>query len=351
MSARRSTIVLATVAAVLVAAAAVVRFVVAPGATKLPDDTDQKVHYTGRATLLDAEALKSGDTAHALRSGIPVTVERHVRAVSTHGDTAVLKDTLTVRAGEQSMPSSKTYAVDRETREGTAPPSSTPVEPSRGALSSAFPPDAAQDDSYTYYDSTTRSIVPVRYTGSAQREGRAVNVYKITTSAPVKDPETLRTLPGALPKQLITGLHPVLDPAARARFTPAALAALPDPVPLTYLGRSTLVAYIDQQTGIAIDQTVDRTIVATADVGGEPTPLLPVSALTFEVTPESSKELAEKASSAGLLLTVITVAAPLTLLAVAAVLLAFAVLHARRRPTAPTAAPEGTRNASATGSG
>ncbi|MEW2264704.1 porin PorA family protein [Streptomyces sp. NPDC047853] len=331
MSVRRTPLVLVTVAAVLVAAAAVVRFVVAPAATKLPDDTDQKVHYTGRATLLDAEALRTGDTAHALRTDVPVSVERRVRAVSTLGDTALVEDTLTVTADGRSLPSSKTYAVDRRSRKGTAPPSGTPVEPSRGALSSAFPPDAARDDSYTYYDSTTRSIVPVRHTGSAKREGRTVNVYEITVSAPVKDPEVLAPLPDALPRKLVAGLGSALDPAARARLAPEAPAALPDPVPLTYVCRSTLVAHIDRQTGIAIDQTVDRTILATTGTQGATTPLLPVSALTFEVTPDSSADLADKASTAGRLLTLMTVTTPLTLLAVAVALVATALVLARRR--------------------
>ncbi len=76
MSARRSSIVLITLTVVLAALAAVVRFVVAPGLTELPGDTDLTVRYAGRATMLDDEALRSGDTAHAVRSGIPVTVDR-----------------------------------------------------------------------------------------------------------------------------------------------------------------------------------------------------------------------------------------------------------------------------------
>ncbi|MFF0703029.1 porin PorA family protein [Streptomyces tendae] len=300
MSARRPTILLITVAVALLAAAASVRLVVAPNVTKLPGDTDQTVQYAGEATLLDSKALQSGDTAHALRSGVPVTVDRRIRVASTHGDTAVLEDTMTVHAGEQSLPSSKTYAIDRGSRKGTSPPASTPAEPSRGALSSAFPPGAAQDDSYTYYDATTRSIVPVHYTGTARREGRTVNVYEIKVSAPVKDPATLEPLPSALPKKLVASLVPGLDSTARARFTPAVLSALPDPVPLSYLGQSTLVAYVDQQTGIAIDQTVSRKVIAVTTAGSEPArpvPLLPVSALTFGITADSMKELGNKAES------------------------------------------------------
>ncbi|MFG3331975.1 porin PorA family protein [Streptomyces tendae] len=335
MSARRPTILLITVAVALLAAAAAVRLVVAPNVTKLPGDTDQTVQYTGEATLLDSKALQSGDTAHALRSGVPVTVDRRIRVTSTHGDTAVLEDTMTVHAGEQSLPSSKTYAIDRGSRKGTSPPASTPAEPSRGALSSAFPPGAAQDDSYTYYDATTRSIVPVHYTGTARREGRTVNVYEIKVSAPVKDPATLEPLPSALPKKLVASLVPGLDSTARARFTPAVLSALPDPVPLSYLGQSTLVAYVDQQTGIAIDQTVSRKVIAVTTAGSEPArpvPLLPVSALTFEITADSMKYLGDKAESAGVKLNLLSVAAPLVLVVVAVLLLVIAFLRRHRAP-------------------
>ncbi|MET7320542.1 porin PorA family protein [Streptomyces sp. NPDC005549] len=330
MSARRPSIVLIALAVLLVAAAAVVRLVVAPNATKLPGDTDQTVHYAGKATLLDGKALLSGDTAHALRSGIPVTADRRVRVTSTHGDTAVIEDSLTVHAGERSLPSSKTYAVDRTSRKGASPPASTSAEPSRGALSSAFPPDAEQDDSHTYYDATTRSIVPVHYTGTARREGRAVNVYEIKVSAPVKDPAVLKPLPTTLPKNLVAGLVHTLDPGSQARLTPKALAALPDPVPLTYLGQSTLLAYIDQQTGIALDQTLSRTTVAATSVAGAPTPLMPVSALTLKVTPDSAHDLGDKAASAGRILTLLNLA-PLALLVTAALLLLTAFLLTRRR--------------------
>ncbi|MGW7571585.1 porin PorA family protein [Streptomyces tendae] len=335
MSARRPTILLITVALALLAAAAAVRLVVAPNVTKLPGDTDQTVRYAGEATLLDSKALQSGDTAHALRSGTPVTVDRRIRVTSTHGDTAVLEDTMTVHAGEQSLPSSKTYAIDRGSRKGTSPPASTPAEPSRGALSSAFPPGAAQDDSYTYYDATTRSIVPVHYTGTARREGRTVNVYEIKVSAPVTDPATLEPLPSALPKKLVASLVPGLDSTARAHFTPAVLSALPDPVPLSYLGQSTLVAYVDQQTGIAIDQTVSRKVIAVTTAGTEPArpvPLLPVSALTFGITADSMKELGDTAESAGLKLTLLTVAAPVVLVVVAVLLLLIAFLRRHRAP-------------------
>ncbi|UIX29395.1 porin PorA family protein [Streptomyces sp. GQFP] len=337
MSIRRSSIVLASVGLVLAALAVLVRYVVVPIATKLPGDTDETVRYSGRATMLNSEALQSGDTAHAIDSNVPITVDRRLRVTSTHGDTAVMKDVLTVHAGSQDLLSTHTYAIDRKDMRGSTPPSGTSVEPSKGALSSAFPADGKRDDSCTFYDSTTRAVVPVQYTDSATREGRAVNVYKITAAGPVKDPSMLKTLPAALPKKLVGGLGASLPEATRAKFTPAAVAALPDPVPLAYTGKTTILAYVDQQTGIAIDQTIDQQVIANTVLEGSRTSLLPVSAFNFKITPASVNDLGDQAASAGLLLTLMTDIAPLVLLVIAAALILIAYLR-RRRPQWATSA-------------
>jgi hypothetical protein len=346
VSIRRSSLVLAAVGLVLAALAVLVRVVIVPTATKLPGDTDETVHYSGKATMLNSAALQSGDTAHAIDSNVPITIDRRIRATSTHGDTAIINDLLTIHANKQDLASSHSYAIDRNDMYGSTPPAGTTVEPSKGALSSAFPRDGKRDDSYSFYDVTTRSIVPVHYTGGATREGREVNVYKITADGPVKDPSLLKTLPPALPKKLVAGLNPSLPPATQAKFTPAAIAALPDQVPLTYTGSTTIVAYVDRQTGIAIDQTIDQQVVANTVVGGSQTSLLPVSAFNFKITPADVIDLGEKAASAGLLLTLMTDVTPLVLLSLAAALILIAYLR-RRGPqsaaplTAEADAPAG----------
>jgi hypothetical protein len=339
VSIRRSSIVLAAVGLVLAVLAVLVRYVVVPIATKLPGDTDETVHYSGKATMLNSAALQSGDTAHAINSNVPITIDRRLRVTSTHGDTAVIKDLLTVHANKQALASTHTYAIDRKDFRGVRAPSGTTVEPSEGALSSAFPGNGKKDDSYSFYDSTTRAIVPVDYTGSATREGRAVNVYKITAVGPVKDPTMLKTLPPALPKKLVAGLVPSLPAATRAKFTPAAIAALPDPVPLTYTGKTTIVAHVDRQTGIGINQSIEQQVVADTALGGSPTSLLPVSAFDFKITPASANDLGEKAASAGLMLTLMTDVTPLVLLILAAALILIAYLRRRRpQPDAPATA-------------
>jgi hypothetical protein len=331
MAIRRSSIILGAVGVVMIALALVIRFVVVPIATQLPGSTDLPVTYSGTGMLLNSASLQSGDTSHVIAANVPVTVDRQVKVTSVHGGTAIVSDDLTVHAGSQTLPSDHAYALDRTTLEGVAPPEGIAVEPSAGALSSAFPIGPKGDSSYRFYDSTTRNIVPVSYTGHATREGRAVNVYTISSVGPVKDPGLLKMLPPSLPKKLLASLAPLLPAAVRAEVTPATLAALPDPVPLSYTGTTHITAYVDEQTGVPIDETISEQVVVNAAAGARTLSLIPVLALDFHVTPASMQYLAHKASTSGELLTVIELIVPLVLGVIGVVLVVIAILR-RRRP-------------------
>src|SRR2546430_3931382 len=161
------------------------------------------------------------------------------------------------------------------------------------------------NDSYRFYDSTTRGIVPISYTGHATRDGRSVNVYTIASTGAVKDPGLLKLLPPSLPKKLIASLAPLLPAAVQAKITPATLAALPNPVLLSYTGTTHIVAYVDSQTGVPIDQTVSEQVVVNVAAGAQTLSLIPVLTLDFHVTPASMNYLASKAKTAGELLTLI----------------------------------------------
>jgi hypothetical protein len=329
---------------VTIVLALLVWFVVVPIATQLPGNTDLKVNYAGTGTLLNASALRAGDTAHVIAKNVPVTVNRELKVTSVHGSTAIVADNLTIEAGTQTLPSDHTYALDRTTLQGVAPPAGIAVEPSAGALSSAFPLGPKASDSYRYYDPTTRNIVPIRYAGSTAVDGRSVNIYDISSAGPAKDPGLLKMLPPALPKKLLTSLAPLLPAAVRAEMTPAAVAALPDPVPLSYTGTTAIVAYVDQQTGVPVNETVSEQVIANVTAGTRTLSLIPVLALGFHVTPASMQSLADKARTSGELLTVIEVIVPVVLVVLGVIPLVIAVLR-RRRPT--PAAPAGTENADA----
>ena len=342
MSVRRSSIVLAGIGAVLIVLGVGVRFVVVPVATKLPGNTNLGVTYSGRATLLNSSALQSGDTKNVIAANVPTTVDRRLKVTSIHGDTAIVSDELTIHAGSKTLPSDHVYALDRTTLEGITPPPGIAVEPSVGALSSAFPIGPEANDSYRYYDSTTRGIVPISYTGHATRDGRSVNVYTIASTGAVKDPGLLKLLPPSLPKKLVASLAPLLPTAVRAKITPATLAVLPSPVPLSYTGTTNIVAYVDSQTGVPIDETVSEQVVVNVAAGAQRLSLIPVFALDFRVTPASVKYLADKARTAGELLTLMKVIVPIALVVIGVVLLVIAILR-RHKPAAVPVAVSGER--------
>ena len=337
MPVRRSSIVLAVIGIIVIVLGVLVRFVVVPVATKLPGSTNLGVTYSGTATLLNSSALQSGDTKNVIATNVPVTVDRQLKVTSIRGDTAIVSDDLTIHAGSQTLPSDHTYALNRTTLEGVTPPAGVSVEPSVGALSSMFPIGPAANSSYRYYDSTTRNIVPISYTGHATRAGRSVNLYTISSAGAVKDPGLLKMLPPALPKKLIAGLAPLLPAAERAKFTPAVLSALPNPIPLSYTGTTSIVAAVDSQTGIPITETISEQVVVNVTAGSQALSLIPVLALDFHLTPASTTYLANKAKTTGGLLTLMKVIVPVVLVVIGVVLLVIAILR-RRKPAAARAA-------------
>ena len=123
----------------------------------------------------------------------------------------------------------------------------------------------------------------------------------------------------------------------QAKITPATLAALPNPVLLSYTGTTHIVAYVDSQTGVPIDQTVSEQVVVNVAAGAQTLSLIPVLTLDFHVTPASMNYLASKAKTAGELLTLITVIVPIALVVIGVVLLVIAILR-RHKPAATPAA-------------
>jgi hypothetical protein len=332
---RRSSIVLATVGIVVIVLGVVLRFVVVPIATQLPASTKLGITYSGTATLLNSQALQSGDIKNVIATNVPITIDRLVKVTSTHGDTAVVSDNLTIHAGSESLPSPHDYALNRTSLKGVAPPKGVSVEPSKGALSSTFPIGPKANNSYRYYDSSTRQIVPITYTGHATLDGRSVNVYKFAATGPVKDPGLLKILPSALPKNLMAGLAPLLPPAVRAEITPSTLAALSDPIPLTYTAKTNIVAYVDRQTGVPINETIAEQIVVNVAAGSQSLSLIPVLVLDFQVSPASMRYLAHKAKTAGELLTLIKVIVPIALIAIGGPLLVVSIIRRRRPQSTP----------------
>ena len=337
MPVRRSPVILAVIGAALVSSALLVRLVAVPVLTRLPGNLDVKLHYAGTASLLNTQALQSGDSAHLFLKNVPTTIDRRLKAGSTTAHTAAVTDAVTLTVAGNSSPQHYTYALDRTTLRTVPASGGTAVEPSTGCLAVAFPLHPKADNSYTVYDSSTQQCFPVTYVGAARRGGRAAYEYTASITGGIKDPQLLHTLPAALPKQTVTALAPQLPEPVRAQLI-GALAALPDPIPLTYTAQTTLHVFADRTTGLPLDEALHQQVLVGVEVAGQRADLMPVLDVSAAFTPDTVTSTADLARSASTKLSMIGVVIPAVLGVLGLLFLVLGVL--RRRPSASTPAPQ-----------
>ncbi|MEZ0109358.1 hypothetical protein ABH920_003372 [Catenulispora sp. EB89] len=98
-----------------------------------------------------------GDLAGAMKSGVPLTLDRHIHVVFTSGNTALVADdqTLTI-TGLPSMPDDHLYAVDRTTVQAGPPPAGKTADPASG-IPIGWPVGPSAHHAYRYYDPTTQT--------------------------------------------------------------------------------------------------------------------------------------------------------------------------------------------------
>jgi hypothetical protein len=228
---------------------------------------------------------------------VPSTIDRRLKAGSTTAHTAVVTDAATLTVAGTTSSQHYTYALDRTTLRTVPASGGTAVEPSTGCLAIAFPLHPEADNSYAVYDSSTPHCFPVTFVGSARKGGRAADEYTTSITGGIKDPQLLHTLPAALPKQTVAALAPQLAGPVRAQLI-AALAALPDTVPLTYTARTTLRIFADRTTGLPLDETLHQQVLV--EVAGQRAELMPVLDVSAAFTPHTVTTTADLARSATL---------------------------------------------------
>lgn len=328
---------LVAVGVVLMVAAPIERFAVVPRLTLLPSDTNLKFSYSGTATLLNSEALKTGDTANIILKDLPLTLDREIKVADTDGQTAIVQDNITGHAGPVTLPNNHTYALDRKNLQSVASTSDTAVEPTTGCLAISLP-IAPENDSETYslYDPATQQCFPVKYMNTAARNDRDVYVYESTQTGPLKDPKLLVTLPSALPKATLGMLAPLLPADLQAEVGPS-LPSLPDVVPVTYQAVTAVTVAADTQTGLPVDQTLHQQVTAQISAGGQTISLLPVLDLKAAMTKDSVQALTDKAGSTGRALTAMQWIVPIALLIVGLALAVSGLWLHRRLSSGPAA--------------
>lgn len=341
---RRSAVVLGVCGIVVVAVGVLFEPVVSPMVSKLPSNTDMTVHYSGTASLIDQAAVAQGNLLGAVKTGVPLTLDRRIHVTSTSGDTALVGDDQTLKiTGLPPMPDNHVYALNRKTLEAGPAPAGQTADPASG-IPIGWPISPSGSHAYRYYDPTTQTSTPFLFTGDTTVKGRgALGFHAGSAASPVKDKTLLATLPPALPKSvaqaLVNSPLKILPKEAQALLTPEAVAALPDPIPLAYTATTIADGAADKKVGFPIQQHLQQSVTLNVALPGQPPiSLIPVLSTDLTLTPDSQEYLVNKAKTASLQLTLAKIVIPIAVTALGLLLLIVAFL--KRKPKVAAVTPE-----------
>lgn len=329
---RRSSAVFVVLGGLLIAAAAVIRLVLVPYATQLPGDLDSTAHYEGTADFLDPAALQNGDIDNLITRGVPITLDRRIYVTDTDGDKATVNDDSTLNTPAGPVQSNLSYEMDRTTLNSTLLPKD-PTTNEQSGLTVSLPLHPPKSSELNFLDATTRTSVPLVYVDDGTVANREIYNYRVDAEGSVRDPAVASSLPPALPKALITALLPTLPQDIQNEIS-SALAVFADPVPLTYTADTDLAFSADAVTGAPIAATTSQKVIANVTIADHEIPLLTVTSVNASMTPESTKDAAEKSQAASQQLTLIGTAGPIVLAALGLVLIAIGWV--RRQPKTAT---------------
>ncbi len=333
---RRSSNFAVAAGIIAIAAAGTLRFVVVPGQSQLPADTDTTRSYEGTiATMLNAEALAAGDLDNAIVRDLPVTLERSTLVTDVADGNATVRETAGIFApdGSPVLASDTTFVVDRRTMLGQG---------DRSGLLMGWPIDTEPRD-YTGWSGDLQSEVTLTYTGQENFQGIEALVFTSDISGRIVDVETLSRFPSALPKfvlPMVAGAL-TLSPEAEAAL-PSLLSVLPDSVPLAYFLNSTTTYWVDPATGMVLDLDRTESRQVAFDVEGIPaTPLADVYSISYQGTEASVAQTVADSNANSSKLATFGSTVPIALLVLALALFAFAARGGRKpsEPTAPPVAP------------
>src|SRR4051794_32396144 len=112
---RKASIAVAVLGVLLLVAAVVTKWAVAPSMVKLPSDTDVTRTYAGTAsTLLNPGAIASGSTTNALLQNVPVVATHRTEVLDSNSDSSLVSDVHTLSVSGNPVGSATyRYAVDR----------------------------------------------------------------------------------------------------------------------------------------------------------------------------------------------------------------------------------------------
>ena len=331
------------VGVLLIAAAGVVRWTVAPAVTVLPSNLDTTRIYTGTAsTLFNPTAAIGQKVGPALLHNVPLTVGHTDKVIDTKGNNALVTDRKYVTMpGYTGADVTYRYAIDRKSF--GAGSGFTDVVKQNGVTFNW--PIHTQKHDYTGWVSDTQSTTTLTYAGTAKRGGVETYVFKANVpTTRITDPQTLARLPKSMTKAQIMTLVPSLGlKVADLKQMSGVLDKLPDPVPFAYTFSSPSTYYVAPDSGVVVD-VVSREIRSAAfDLGGTLAAVGPVMDFTYTSTPATLKAAANDAKDNASKMQLISTTLPLIALIVGIALAAISLvglMAAIRRHHAETARHE-----------
>ena len=329
----------------LLVAAPVIRWGVAPAVTVLPSDTDTLRVYTGAASTVINPSVAHGTLfGPALLHDQPVTVQHRVTVNDTSGNNALVGERKTVSIpGTTVATVNHNYAVDRKTLGRGEGFDNVTVQTGQ---TFNWPIHTAKHN-YVGWVGDTQSTTTLRYVGTATRGG--IETYEFTATVPaqrITDPAMLAQLPASMPKSLLNSMVPSLGLTMdQLKQLADVMPKLPDPVPFGYLFSAASTYWVAPDSGIVVDVASHEIRTAAFVVGSTLVPVGSVLDFSYSAPPLTIKAAADDAKSSANKMELISTTLPLAALVTGSVLLltmaVIAVMRRRRPPTSDVAvAPE-----------
>lgn len=328
----------------LLVAAPIIRWGVAPAVSVLPSDTDTLRVYSGTATTVINPSVARGTLfGPALLHNQPVTVQHRVTVTDTNGNNALVAERKAVSIpGTTIADVNHRYAVDRKTMGRGSGYAGVTIQTGQ---TFNWPIHTARHD-YVGWVGDTQSTTTLHYAGTAKRGG--VETYKFTTTVPaqrITDPAMLAALPPSITKSMVNAMVPSLGmTTSQLQKFAELLPTLPDPAPLGYLFSATSTYWVAPDSGIVVDVTSHEVRTAAFVVGSTLAPVGPVLDFTYSAPLLTIKGAAADATDSANKMQLVSTTLPLAALIAGGLVLAVvtvAGVRRRRHPAAPPAvAPE-----------
>jgi hypothetical protein len=312
MKGKAGGVTLAVIGAVLIIAAAILKFVVVPGQAQFPDDVDTTRYYSGTLSMLNPAAIATGDLANLFLQDVPITIDRTVTTEEVDGGSALVKDEAFIKAptGDVLIGGADLYTIDRKTMEPVANFTDNPSVIDAQGLVIGWPIGSEKED-YQGWNGDVKETVTAAFVAEVERHDRTVYEYH-ASSAPkvIVDEATLANFPPSFSKQLLGQIGPSLGlPAELLAQLPAMLDQIPgDDVPLQYTYGFDKTYWIDPTTGVLID--IDVSEQRYVGVPGSPVPLASVYDLKYTPTQQSIDDAIKDADDNGGLLKLLGTTVP-----------------------------------------